>query len=123
MSQSLTITDFFKEIDAFFIKLLGGLFVISLMLANWNNTWVEAFVIGLPAVGVPYMISRLMPGHFLSRASIAAALMVFSGLMIHQGHGMIEMHFAIFALLASLLYYRDALTILVAAAVIAVHPR
>ncbi len=121
MSQSLTITDFFKEIDAFFIKLLGGLFVISLMLANWNNTWVEAFVVGLPAVGVPYMISRLMPGHFLSRASIAAALMVFSGLMIHQGHGMIEMHFAIFALLASLLYYRDALTILVAAAVIAVH--
>lgn len=121
MSQSLTVTDFFKEIDTFFIRLLAGLFVVTLLLANWHNTWVEAFVIGLPAVAVPFLISRMMPGHMLSRFSIAAALMVFSGLMIHQGHGMIEMHFGIFALLAALLYYRDPLTILAAAAVIAVH--
>ena len=121
MSQSLTIKDFFTGIDAFFIKLLAGLFVITLMLASWHNTWVEAFVVGLPAVLVPFAVSRMMPGHRLSRYTIASALMVFSALMIHQGHGMLEMHFAIFALMAGLLYYRDKWTILCAALVIAVH--
>lgn len=121
MSQSLTIKDFFTGIDAFFIKLLGVLFVITLMLASWHNTWIEAFVVGLPAVLVPFAVSRMMPGHRLSRYTIASALMVFSALMIHQGHGMLEMHFAIFALMAGLLYYRDKWTILCAALVIAVH--
>ena len=52
---------------------------------------------------------------------MGTAFMVFAALMINQMHGMIEMHFGIFVLLAFLLYYRDWFPILVAAAVIAVH--
>ena len=68
------------------------------------------------------MISKAMPGHRLTRISFAASLMVFSALHIHQAHGLIEMHFGIFALLAALLYYRDQLTIITAAAVINSSP-
>ena len=51
----------------------------------------------------------------------AASLMILTGLHIHQAHGLIEMHFGIFALLAALLYYRDPFTVLAGAGVIAVH--
>jgi methyl-accepting chemotaxis protein len=47
--------------------------------------------------------------------------MGFAALLIHQMRGMIEMHFGIFVLLAFLLFYRDWLCLVVAAAVIAVH--
>ncbi len=48
-------------------------------------------------------------------------MIVFSALTVHQGHGMIELHFIFFAVLAFLLCYRDWLPIIVAAGVAAVH--
>lgn len=60
-------------------------------------------------------------GALSTRLTIAAAFMVLSGLTIHQARGMLEMHFSIFVLLALLLYYRDWIPIVFAAAVIAVH--
>lgn len=51
----------------------------------------------------------------------AAALMVFSAIMIQAQMGRIEMHFHIFSALALVMVYRDWLPILVAAGVIAVH--
>ncbi|MEK9711221.1 MAG: methyl-accepting chemotaxis protein [Thalassolituus sp.] len=121
MNESSTILRFYVEDDAFFAKLVFGLFIVSLGLASWHNTWVEAFVVGLPAVAVPILVSKAMPGKRLSRISFAASLMVFAGLHIHQAHGLIEMHFGIFALLAALLYYRDYMTVVAAAGVIAAH--
>ena len=47
--------------------------------------------------------------------------MVLAALQINQAHGLLEMHFGIFALLAFTVYYRDWLPIVVAAATIAVH--
>jgi methyl-accepting chemotaxis protein len=52
---------------------------------------------------------------------VAAALMTFSALLIHQANGMLELHFHIFVCLAFLLTYRDWTVPVVAAAVIAVH--
>jgi len=121
MAQSPAIGKFYTEADTFFVKLTGALFVVSLALASWHNTWMEAIFVGLPAFIVPTMISKAMPGQRISRISFAASMMIFCGLHIHQAHGLIEMHFGIFALLAALLYYRDYLTIVTAAAVIAVH--
>ena len=63
----------------------------------------------------------LIPGQRLLRCLIGAAFMVLAALQINQAHGLLEMHFGIFALLAFLVYYRDWLPIVVAAATIAVH--
>ena len=112
---------FFRQADKFFLAVIIFLFIISLALAGWYGTWAEAFAIGLPAVIVPFIISRIAPARRITRVTVAMALMIFSALHIHQAHGLIEMHFGIFVSLALLLYYRDVLPILTAAATIAVH--
>ncbi len=95
--------------------------LLALALASSYNTWSEALLIGLPAALVPTLFVFLAPGTRLSRNSFAIAFMIFSALVIHQTHGMIEMHFGIFVFLGILLVYRDWMPIAVAAAVIAVH--
>ncbi len=57
----------------------------------------------------------------MTRIMVAVSFMLFSALHIQQAHGMVDLHFGIFVLLAFLLYYRDWLVIAAAAAVIAVH--
>ncbi|UXD86169.1 methyl-accepting chemotaxis protein [Thalassolituus hydrocarboniclasticus] len=113
--------DFYRQADRFFLGINSALFGVSLLLANWYNTWTEALIIGLPALLVPLFISKASPASRLSRMTYGASLMIFSALHIHQAHGLLEMHFGIFVLLALLLYYRDVMPILVAAATIAVH--
>ena len=90
-------------------------------LASVYDTWMTALLVALPALAVPAGAFYLLPGERLTRCVVGAAYMVLSACMIQQMHGMIEMHFAIFVLLAALVIYRDWLVILVAAGVIAVH--
>jgi len=97
------------------------LLLISMGIAAANGTWFEALAVGLPAVALPWLLIQIMPGSVQSRISVAISFMVFSALAIQQTKGMIETHFAIFILLAFLLYYRDWKPVLVAALVIAVH--
>ena len=111
----------YRQGDRIMVGVSWLLLVTSLGLAGWYNTWQEALLIGLPAALVPSALLALAPGSLVSRMSNAAAFMIFSALMIHQAHGMIEMHFAIFVLLAFLLFYRDWKPIVAAAAIIAVH--
>jgi methyl-accepting chemotaxis protein len=110
-----------RSSDRLLLGVLAALFVLSLGMAPWHGTWLEAFVIGAPAVGIAATLAWLRPGSVLTRCTIGAALMVFAALQIHQAHGMLEMHFAVFVLLAFLLIYRDWRPIVVAAGVIAVH--
>lgn len=98
-----------------------GLFAVALGLASWFGTWTAALLIGLPAVLVPTALVYLGGGSALTRVAMGAALMVLTALHIHQGHGMIELHFGVFVLLAVLLYYRDWKPIVAAAGVIALH--
>ncbi len=107
--------------DKIMVAVLAFLLVLSFALAGWYDTWSEAVVIGVPSLLVPAILFSLMGGLRITRIAVGAAFMIFSALLIHQAHGMIEMHFAIFVLLAFLLVYRDWLPIIVAAAVIAVH--
>ncbi|MCG7587695.1 methyl-accepting chemotaxis protein [Photobacterium sp. OFAV2-7] len=103
------------------LALLWTLLVISLGLASWYQTWTEAILIGVPAVLVPTVLVYKLPGTLVSRLSIAISLMVFSALQIHQGHGLVELHFGIFVLLAILSYYRDWRPLVIAATFVAVH--
>lgn len=90
-------------------------------LANWYDTWLAVFLIGVPAAMVPTVLYRLIPVARITRVSVGLSYMIFAALMIHQGHGMIELHFAIFSFLAFLLFFRDWLPIVTAAGLIAVH--
>jgi methyl-accepting chemotaxis protein len=111
----------YRHSDRLMVGVSWLLLLMSFGLAGWHGTWGEALLIGLPAALVPTAMLVLMPGTRIGRAANGAAFMIFAALHIHQAHGMIEMHFGIFVLLAFLLYYRDWLPIVVAAGVIAVH--
>lgn len=111
----------YRHADCLMIGVLWALCAMSFALQGMQNTFVWAVLIGLPAAVVPTAFAVFSPGSRLTRCVVAAALMVFCALHIHQAAGMNELHFGIFVLLAFLLCYRDWLVILTAASVIAVH--
>ncbi len=110
-----------RDADRVMLALVGVMTLLSLGLAMGTGTWGSFLLIGVPTAGICAAQVLLNNGALSTRLTIAAAFMVLSGLTIHQTHGMIEMHFSIFVLLALLLYYRDWIPIVFAAAVIAVH--
>lgn len=107
--------------DRLLVGVIGVLLLASLGFAPVYGTWTEALVIGLPAATVPAWLARTRPGELITRCSIAASLVIFTALAVHQLHGMIELHFGFFVLLAFLLFYRDWIPLIVAAGLTAVH--
>ncbi len=103
------------------VRLLGAHAVIGFLLAFWHGTFAEAVVIGLPAFLVPAWLVKRAPYAVTTHAAVGAALLIYSGLFIHQTHGFSETHFHVFCALAFLLVYRDYRVNLVGAATIAVH--
>src|SRR5829696_2561219 len=90
-------------------------------LAVLHGTWIVAFLVGGGVSVGSYVLARRAPGAFSTRAFIALGLAVYGGLLVHQAHGLIEMHFYFFSSLAFLLIYRDWRLILITAGAIAVH--
>jgi methyl-accepting chemotaxis protein len=107
--------------DRLLLSVVGVLLVMAFALAPLYGTWGEAFAIGAPTAGIVAWLVATRPGELVTRCTIAAALMIFTGLHVHQVHGMIEMHFGFFVLLAFLLFYRDWVPLVVAVGVVAVH--
>jgi methyl-accepting chemotaxis protein len=110
-----------RSSDRLLVGVLAALFVASCALAPWHSTWAEVLAIAAPTLGLAAALAWARPGSLLTRCVIGMALMVYAALQIHQAHGMLEMHFAVFVLLAFLLIYRDWRPIVVAAGTIAVH--
>jgi len=119
--QALRMRKIYSGADRLMLPVVWAMFAMALALANWHDTLGWALAIGLPAALGPTVAILLAPGSRASRYSVAAALMVFAALHIHQSAGTTELHFGIFVLLAFLLCYRDWSVIVVGAAVIAVH--
>ncbi|ADV27310.1 methyl-accepting chemotaxis sensory transducer [Pseudoxanthomonas suwonensis 11-1] len=109
------------EADRLLVKLACVVGAISLGLAAWHGQWDAALMVSLPTVAFVLVQVRLFAGTRLSRVSVALALMVLAAALIHQSGGMVEAHFGVIMLIAVLLYYRDWVPIVVAAAAIAVH--
>ena len=107
--------------DRLMAMLVSAHFVLALALAPWNDTWVAALLIGGIATGGFLTCARLRPGALVTRLAAAAALMTYSGLLIHQSGGMLEFHFHVFGALSFLLVYRDWRVPLFGAFWIAVH--
>jgi len=95
--------------------------LLSLALAPIHGTWIAALVWAPIVSVVVFVVSRRTGGAFATRATVGLGFMAYSAIIIHQMHGMIEMHFHIFASLAFLLVYRDWRVPALAAAAIAVH--
>jgi methyl-accepting chemotaxis protein len=119
--QALEMRNIYSGADRLMLPVVWAMFAMALALANWHDTLGWALAIGLPAALGPTVAILLAPGSRASRYSVAAALMVFAALHIHQSAGTTELHFGIFVLLAFLLCYRDWSVIVVGAAVIAMH--
>jgi methyl-accepting chemotaxis protein len=107
--------------NRFFIAVLCGLGLFSSCLAPWHGTWPLVLLVALPTAALPILCILSAPGALFTRITVAVAAMIFCGLNIDQSHGMDELHFGIFVLLALLLIYEDWRVVVVAAGVIAVH--
>jgi methyl-accepting chemotaxis protein len=107
--------------DRLMVGVLWCLAILSFALAPWHHTWAGALGVGIPAAVIPSFMAYAWPGSLATRMTVAAMLMVFCALNIHQAYGMIELHFGIFVCLAFLLCYRDWRPIVFGAAVTAVH--
>ncbi|WP_317932969.1 methyl-accepting chemotaxis protein [Halioxenophilus sp. WMMB6] len=121
MVNDSPLTNHFAKSDGLMLAICYGLTVYSLGLAFWYNTWLEAIVIGVGSAVALTALYAIAKGTAVCRIAMGAGFMIYTALHIHQAHGMIEFHFGVFALLAMLLFYRDWLPIVAAAATIAVH--
>src|SRR5688572_25762074 len=109
------------QADRLMVVVLWMLAGYSILLGGWHDTYLWAFAVGLPCAIIPTAVARLFPGALITRILVAVAFMIVTALNIHQSQGMIEMHFAVFVLLAFLLCYYDWKPVVAGATVIALH--
>ncbi|MEO0422478.1 MAG: methyl-accepting chemotaxis protein [Pseudomonadota bacterium] len=120
-NDAKTLTPLWAQADRLMLGVMGLLTLVSLGLAPWYGTWLEALLIAVPTLGITAFLVITQGGALLTRLHMGASFMLMSALHIHQGHGMIELHFGVFVSLAILLVYRDWRPVVTAAGVIAVH--
>jgi methyl-accepting chemotaxis protein len=95
--------------------------LISLVIAFFTSSWIEPFLLGLPILALPIILSYTHATKPISRYSFAIAVQLFTALHIQQAYGMTELHFEVFVMLAFLSYFRDWRTIAVGTGTVAVH--
>ena len=110
-----------RKADSLFLILGLLLGVVSLGMAWYFDEWTPWFAVALPSLLLMAAQVRLAGGTRLASITVALVLMALVAVMIQQASGLVEMHFGVFVVLALLLYYRDWLPVVVAAAAIAVH--
>lgn len=106
-SDTTSIRQIRAKADKVMVGTLAFLQVVCLGIAAANGSWLPALAVGLPALAVPVLIARMLPGSTAASCAVAAGFMIFCAVMIQQTGGMIESHFGIFVLIAFLLLYAD----------------
>lgn len=110
-----------KSLDMMLIILLLNI-PIMLLTAYLNDTGlIKALLFSVAVVILPLIFKFTNTRGLIAQVSSAAALMFFSGLMIHFGKGMIEMHFHVFVSLAIVILLAEPMAVLAAAGTIALH--
>lgn len=77
----------YQKADHFVLRLGGLLFLASLGLAFWHDTWGPVLLIGGSTLAACYLLVQLAAGQPLTRIALGASLMVYSALHIHQEQG------------------------------------
>lgn len=121
MKEVRGIAKHYQVADKVMLQVCGGLMLFSFALAPVYGTWIEAIAVGGSIMGGLAALYFFARGSAASRIGFGAGLMFFTALHIQQTNGMIEVHFGVFVLLAILLFYRDWVPIVAAAATIAIH--
>jgi len=110
------------KIDRLMLGILLAHLPFTMFLAPWGmGTGSFAVVASLLVAAVGVLGFVVLRGQRAFGALMGALFMLMSGILIQAQLGRIEMHFHIFAALALMLIYRDWLTVVVPAGVIAVH--
>lgn len=109
------------RVDAVMMATAAFLFLVSIAVGLVNDQLLLSLAIGIPAMIISAIVWRLTKGTLMSRLTMAGALIIQIAIQIQASHGMIEMHFGLFAVLAFLLAYRDWRPIVFGAALIAVQ--
>ncbi len=105
-----------------FLWLLAGHLPVLLVAAWHFKTGYATAAAGWAAILAGPLISYLVaPSSRITAMAVAMASMCYSGLLIHLGRGMIEMHFHVFTTLAMLCAYGSIGVVLTATVTIAVH--
>lgn len=105
-----------------FLYLLGLHVPVVAAVAWWFETgWVFSLIAGVVFVAGPALLLGMKPASWVTSVALGMASMCFSGLLIHSGRGMIELHFHIFVMLALLIMFGDFRVLLAAAGTVAVH--
>jgi len=121
LSIESRMVDFYKRAHRLTIGCAAVHLAFCLGLAAFTDTWLLALLVGVPALAVPWWMSRAYPGATLTRVVMAVAFMAFTGLVVQQTHGNLEAHFSFFVMLSVLAVYCDWKPIIVAYVTIAVH--
>jgi methyl-accepting chemotaxis protein len=95
--------------------------LICLVFGVATDTLMLALLVGVPALAVPWWVSRVAPAALVSRLTMAASYMVFTGLIVQQTRGDMEAHFSFFVMMSCLLVYCDWRAVVAAFGVIALH--
>ncbi|WP_448555691.1 methyl-accepting chemotaxis protein [Thalassotalea montiporae] len=110
-----------NNINKLFSYLVVALFIESIVLGFVYQSFLSAFLIGLPAMLVPLYFLNSAPNSALTRHVCAMAVMIFAALHIHQTYGLIEVHFEIFILMAFLIAFQDWRIFITAISCVAIH--
>lgn len=109
------------KVDGVMMATVAFVFMVTLVVGFIYDEIIFSLAVGMPALVMPFLIWRSSPGTLLSRLSMASAFVIQIAIQIQSSHGLIEMHFGVFVILAFLLAYRDWRPIVFAAALIAIH--
>lgn len=110
------------RVNAAALALLAAHLPACALLAFWQGSGVlPALLISLLLLVGPAAMFATGKARLATSISMAITSMGFSALIIHLGHGMIEMHFHIFAALALLTVFGSIWPVIAAAGLIAVH--
>lgn len=105
-----------------FLWLLAAHLPLYLSAAWHFKTSYSTAAIGWAALLAGPLIAYLVaPASRITAVAMGIAAMCFSGLLIHLGRGMIEMHFHVFAMLAILAGFASPAVLIAAAVAIALH--
>ncbi|MFQ3194123.1 MAG: methyl-accepting chemotaxis protein [Colwellia sp.] len=104
-----------------FTYLFSVLFAESLLLGFIYDSYLSAFIIGLPALLVPIYFYKTAANKAIAGHISALSAMIFAALHIHQANGLIEVHFEVFILLAFLIIFQDWRVFITAILVVAIH--
>ncbi|XQW84453.1 methyl-accepting chemotaxis protein [Thalassotalea piscium] len=107
--------------NTLFSYLFSALFIESMVLGFFYDSFLSGLIIGLPALLVPLYFYTTAPLASVTKHVSALAAMIFAALHIHQAHGLIEVHFEIFILMAFLIIFQDWRVFITAIMVVAIH--